>query len=203
MPGRGTTTAPTFSPIISSGTPSDGHLEHGRVLRRGRSRPRRSTRSRRHGRSCPCTGRRSGRSRRRRCAQVACVQPPVDERLGGLLGIAPVARDDVLTTDEQFADARHADRDRSGRPRREAPAKPTVSGSSSAYSSGRTVDTEDVSVRPKPLASRAFGKETRQARNDVGCRRAHRRMSPSRHRSCRSRRSSAGSSPARRSRVRM
>ena len=38
--------------------------------------------------------------------QVAGVQPAVDERLGGLLGLVPVAGDDVLAADQQLADVR-------------------------------------------------------------------------------------------------
>ena len=38
---------------------------------------------------------------------------------------------------------------------------PTVSGRFSAYSSGRNVDTDEVSVSPKPLPRRAFGNDER------------------------------------------
>ena len=48
-PARGTITAPTFSPIISSGTADDRRLADARARRRARSRPRSSRRSRRRG----------------------------------------------------------------------------------------------------------------------------------------------------------
>ena len=39
-------------------------------------------------------------------------------------------------------------------------ANPTVSGRAWQYSWGRNVDTDDVSVRPKPLPRRAFGNDS-------------------------------------------
>ena len=68
--------------------------------------------------------------------EVAAVQPAVDERLGGLLGLAPVAAHDVRPADQQFADARlgvgvgEVDVDDGG-------GKPTESACSAAYSWGR------------------------------------------------------------------
>jgi hypothetical protein len=40
--------------------------------------------------------------------------------------------------------------------------KPTVSGRASQYSWGRNVDTDEVSVSPKPFPRRALGNEVRR-----------------------------------------
>jgi hypothetical protein len=106
-PGSGTTTAPIFSPIISSGNPSTAASNTAGCWTSTFST------STQYTFSPP----RQIMSLRRStilnkavvvdAREIACVQPPVDECLGGLIGIVPIARDDVLASDEQFADAQH------------------------------------------------------------------------------------------------
>ena len=99
------------------------------------------------------------------------MQPAVDERLGGLLRLVPVAGDDVLAADQQLADARQPGRRRAGRPRRAARRSRRSPAAAPQYSSGRNVDTDDVSVSPKPLPSRAFGNDVRSRAITSGRRR--------------------------------
>ena len=98
-----------------------------------------------------------------RARSPVCNQPSTNVS-ADLLRLVPVTGDDVLAADQQFADAVAG----SGSSRSTSTggaAKPTVSGRSSAYSSGRHVDTDEVSVSPKPLARRAFGNELRRRRS--------------------------------------
>ena len=131
------------------------------------------------------------------------MQPAVDERLGGRLGLVPVARDDVRPADQQLADARlrvglveRRGRRPARRSRRSRRARPPTR-------AGRNVAIEEVSVRPKPLPTRAFGNASWIALDEARARSARRRRRPSARARRRRRRSPAGASPASRSPARV